>query len=768
MRLSATALVRMLGVAALCLLLTPVLFAQSRDAVPETFDPQTGEPIPFGFEAAPSDPAPRGGDELVPTQYLASGATKLIRALDTGSGAGSFVYQDGAYLISTAQFLIPEKEYPLDTLLLPAQPSDMVVQDGLGYIPLRKSKGLLILDVSSEENLQVVGQIEGRELLSIAVAGDYAYAGRGSAGIAVYDVSDPANPTEVGTVPSAGSSNGTWVDGTTLYVAAGSSGLRTFDLTDPAAPTALGSFATDAFCTYVAVRDGVAFLTGGFGLIALDVSDPAMPTQIGTFEADGMTTYEIALDGDAAYLSGFDGIRQLDITDLTAITQEAIVTGSQFLTVDFNAEGGSVLTAERFGGAYALDPDGLSEQLFLENSGFTNKLAFKGDLLFATDLAGRFRVIDTGGETAAEIGRIETPPNAQGLDVVGDYAYVTYQNGGGTGFTVIDISDPADPEIVGTYSKGNQAFGVDVVDDIAYVAYGFSGIVALDVSDPTDPTLLGSFFVAANAFDVEVEDEVAYLATTGGLFTLDVSDPANISQLDTETLGYLTAIDLDENEDLGLGSFPYAYVADGFEGFKVVDISDPADVVLVDSAPGQARDVAATFYFELDILFPRVYVADDFFGLREYRILEQEAVEVASFESTDRGIGVAATPPKSLEDGGTVALAAGETGIYLFAFQQFVVANEDGTSAEAFALESAYPNPSVTTATLRYTLPDAADATLAVYDVLGRRVAVLAEGVLAAGSHTATFDAAGLPSGVYVARLTVGARSLTQKLLVVR
>ena len=42
---------------------------------------------------------------------------------------------------------------------------------------------------------------------------------------------------------------------------------------------------------------------------------------------------------------------------------------------------------------------------------------------------------------------------------------------------------------------------------------------------------------------------------------------------------------------------------------------------------------------------------------------------------------------------------------------------------------------------------------LGVYDVLGRQVAILVDGVKEAGSYTATFDGAGLASGVYIRRL---------------
>ncbi|NBC18833.1 MAG: T9SS type A sorting domain-containing protein, partial [Bacteroidetes bacterium] len=57
---------------------------------------------------------------------------------------------------------------------------------------------------------------------------------------------------------------------------------------------------------------------------------------------------------------------------------------------------------------------------------------------------------------------------------------------------------------------------------------------------------------------------------------------------------------------------------------------------------------------------------------------------------------------------------------------------------------------------------------LAVYDLLGREVAVLAEGTQPAGTHTATFDAAGLPSGVYLYRLEAGAYTQTHRMTLLK
>ena len=64
-----------------------------------------------------------------------------------------------------------------------------------------------------------------------------------------------------------------------------------------------------------------------------------------------------------------------------------------------------------------------------------------------------------------------------------------------------------------------------------------------------------------------------------------------------------------------------------------------------------------------------------------------------------------------------------------------------------------FPNPFSQRTTVSYTLSKAGRTRLAVYDLLGREVALLSDRFQQAGTHTATFDGSHLPAGLYVLRL---------------
>jgi len=80
-------------------------------------------------------------------------------------------------------------------------------------------------------------------------------------------------------------------------------------------------------------------------------------------------------------------------------------------------------------------------------------------------------------------------------------------------------------------------------------------------------------------------------------------------------------------------------------------------------------------------------------------------------------------------------------------------------------LHAIVPNPARGPARVSFSLPNARDASLRVYDAAGRLVSVLWSGKAAAGRHTVKLDGA-LPAGTYLVRLEVGGETRTRKLVV--
>jgi hypothetical protein len=85
--------------------------------------------------------------------------------------------------------------------------------------------------------------------------------------------------------------------------------------------------------------------------------------------------------------------------------------------------------------------------------------------------------------------------------------------------------------------------------------------------------------------------------------------------------------------------------------------------------------------------------------------------------------------------------------------------------AQTFTLSQNYPNPFNPSTAISYQLSAGSYTTLKIFDIQGKEIATLVNGVQGAGEHTVTWNAQAIPSGAYFYRLTAGDRSETKKLI---
>jgi hypothetical protein len=92
----------------------------------------------------------------------------------------------------------------------------------------------------------------------------------------------------------------------------------------------------------------------------------------------------------------------------------------------------------------------------------------------------------------------------------------------------------------------------------------------------------------------------------------------------------------------------------------------------------------------------------------------------------------------------------------------------DSQQPTEYSLNSAYPNPFNPTTEISYSLPEAGKVTLAVYNTLGRQVAVLEDGFKSAGNYSVKFDGRELTSGIYYYTIKMNGFAQTKKMLLIK
>jgi len=117
----------------------------------------------------------------------------------------------------------------------------------------------------------------------------------------------------------------------------------------------------------------------------------------------------------------------------------------------------------------------------------------------------------------------------------------------------------------------------------------------------------------------------------------------------------------------------------------------------------------------------------------------------------------------------TIGVAGGGVNLDYIQLTQVTTSVSEGDGLpERFALEQNYPNPFNPATTINFALPKASNVKLAIYNVLGQKVATLVDGQLNAGAHVFKFNAGSLASGVYFYRLEAGGYTANKKMLLLK
>lgn len=79
-----------------------------------------------------------------------------------------------------------------------------------------------------------------------------------------------------------------------------------------------------------------------------------------------------------------------------------------------------------------------------------------------------------------------------------------------------------------------------------------------------------------------------------------------------------------------------------------------------------------------------------------------------------------------------------------------------------------FPNPFSASTSISFEIPETRHVSVTVFDMLGREVATLVDGVVPAGSHAAVFNAADQPNGIYLYRVRAGDASQSGRMVLAR
>ena len=111
---------------------------------------------------------------------------------------------------------------------------------------------------------------------------------------------------------------------------------------------------------------------------------------------------------------------------------------------------------------------------------------------------------------------------------------------------------------------------------------------------------------------------------------------------------------------------------------------------------------------------------------------------------------------------------SGQPSVMVFLNTRQTHVDSESERPHRFALKQNYPNPFNVSTRIEFELAESGHATLAVYDLLGRRIAILVDDDISAGQHFATWNAEGESSGMYFYRLIMSDKIETRRMMLVK
>jgi hypothetical protein len=360
-----------------------------------------------------------------------------------------------------------------------------------------------------------------------------------------------------------------------------------------------------------------------------------------------------------------------------------------------------------------------------------------------------FSVIDVSDPyNPSKIASLDLSPFGvvQDISVSGVYAYLAIWRS----IAVVNISEPDSPFVVSIYQpfyeQGHRLF---VRKGLLYLANCLDHFPIIDISNPAAPQIIGVFdsLCGGDAMGVFLDDSYAYFAEyNGGLYIVDVTNPQTSTMIGNFRTPGVRACDVRVS-----GHYAYLLAEDPYR-LIVIDISDPSD-------PQEVRVIDYETWGHWLYLYNNYLLVGHRY-LTIYDISNPEnPIEIVNY--TDVG-------NDDIQDicvSNYLIYAKRTHSMTIFRFEPLSIDNDELPREVAFVN---YPNPFNAQTTINYSLPKAGPVSLVIYNIMGQKATTIFNGVQQAGEHKVVWDAKDVTSGVYFGRLEAGEKAQIARMLLLK
>ena len=308
--------------------------------------------------------------------------------------------------------------------------------------------------------------------------------------------------------------------------------LSSFAATDWSTITHKDSVATPGYASGLALSSNGRYVyiaddDGNAGLDIVDLLDGGGPTVVGSYDGGFGNALAVVVNDTHAFLAA--GVGDLHVVDISDPTNPQV---SDTLTLPDSAfgltlNGNTLAVAHTFSGVTIVDvsdPTDVSATANFDTPGTAYDVAMAGGNFFVADLSSGLRVYDNGYNAIGSFNRNALNAHQITLSGDGQTAFISGVDFGlGGGVWIIDVSDPTNPQLLGagpyaTEDAHDVVLSSDeslafIADDGGNAPGDQGGLVVINVTDTANPTLVGRFPSSSRFYGVDVasDDTEAYV-----------------------------------------------------------------------------------------------------------------------------------------------------------------------------------------------------------------------------------------------------------------
>jgi hypothetical protein len=564
--------------------------------------------------------------------------------------------------------------------------------------------------------------------------------------IYIIDLTVISHPSIISSISLAGLHTQIFIHGDYIYTTSNFGSMEIYDISDPFQPQLASTYLDSNFVIRdLMVNNNYAYcidMSLSDSLYILDVSIPYSPIKVNAV-ANGICESNLVIHGNKLYLGDIENVRVFDITSPEDPIQ--IATWPMPYAIRFN--------------------------LAIANNFLIRSNRDRGISIYEQNFQGQ----------AEYIGGHNLIPETDYLFTSGDYAYA----GGINGLIISELHDPYNPVFIDSLFLGNwiQAKAVWLSDTILFVS-GLRTLFEINIADPANPEVIYTFNML-NSYRVTFRDNFMYNLSTDSLTIFDISNRTYFLKISSYPVhgNYRKLCIFDR----------YIYAIND-TSLKIINIHDPTIPFLAGEM--QLPAIIDNLYIQNSLLFlvsDTSFIYDltnptipqllssfgpifsnylSFNGNYVFGLANNGFVGIFNISNPSQPTFITSydTPghPCDIGFSNNNIIVADEYSLLILRFSPNDIENDYSTILSSFSLSPNYPNPFNSSTTIRYNLRTESPVTIDIYDILGRKVQTLLDVKEQAGSRQVNWNAGGLPSGAYFARLKAGEQSQTTKMILMK